>query len=104
MVCCWTQNNNTPHLTQPTFSRDIPLVVADYCFVRHKHDQDLSTVLVARLYPSKAIVAIPCDVKGPDEYATSRLVVFLKASGVDQLVYMCDQEGALRTMIETSLE
>ena len=92
--------NNTPHLTQPTFSRDIPLLVADYCFVWDRHDQDLLTILVARLYPSRAIVAIPNDTKGPDVYATSHLAAFLKASGVDKLVYMCDQENALRTMYD----
>ena len=79
-------------------------MVADYCFVRDRHDQDLLTVLVARLYPSRAIIAIPCDVKGPDEYATKRLAAFLKASGVERLVYMCDQESALRTMIDSALQ
>ena len=98
--CVAARKPNTPHSTLPGFSREIPLLVADYCFVRDKRDQDLLTVLVARLYPSRAIVAIPCDVKGHDAYTVSRLAAFLKASGLERLVYMSDQEGSLRAMIE----
>ena len=101
--CVAARKPNTPHSTLPSFSREIPLLVADYCFLRDKVDQDLLTVLVARLYPSRAVVAIPCDAKGVDEYAVSRLAAFLNKCGVERLVYMSDKESSLRAMLEASM-
>ena len=62
--CVSAKRRNCSHLRLPDHSREIPLLVADYCFIRDSRDEDLLTVCVCRLYPSRALVAIPCDVRG----------------------------------------
>ena len=102
--CVMARMPNIAHRQLPAFSRRTPLLVMDYCFIRAKDDTVLLTVLVAKLYPARAIFAVPCDTKGPDHYATYRLTSFLEHSGVHQLTYMCDQESALGTMMKECLK
>ena len=88
--CIWCQmarRPNSPHRALPLFSRDIPLLVFDYVF-ENATDEDMVTVLVARIYPYRAIFAIQCDVKGEDPYAVTRLAVFLRNCGVVRCAYM----------------
>ena len=61
------------------------------------------TVLVAKLYPYMVVFACPCEHKGDDEYVTKRMALWLQGCGVSQFTYMCDQEGALRTMMQGML-
>ena len=49
-------------------------------------------------------VATPCQQKGPDPHATRRLAAFFKICGISQFNYLCDQEGAMRTMMEHAIE
>ena len=102
--CVSAKRRNAPHLRLPDHSREIPLLVADYCFVRDSRDDDLLTVFVGRLYPSRAIVAIPCDVRGVDDYAVGRLAQFLRDCGVKRLVHMSDQERSLGAMITSAMD
>ena len=102
--CVSAKRRNAPHYSLPRHSREIPLFVADYCFVRDSRDDDLLTCFVGRLYPSRALIAIPCDVKGPDDYAVGRLVSFLRDCGVKRLVYMSDQEKAIGSMITAAMD
>ena len=105
--CKWCVSgkcNNTAHHQLPDHSREVPLLVADYCFLRDHKDQDVLTCLVGRLYPSRALIAIPCDVKGEDEYAVGRLVEFLRDCGITRMVYMCDQEPAIGAVIRAAVD
>ena len=68
--CVAAKRQNAPHCSLPASNREVPLLVADYCYVRDGRDQDLLTCLVAWLYPRRAIFSVPCDVKGADDYAT----------------------------------
>ena len=81
----------------------LPLIVFDYCVVKGASDETLAAVLVARLYPSRALFACVCDKKGPDEYATFKLGIFLKESGYQKCVYKTGQEGSIQTMIDEAL-
>ena len=101
--CVAAKRGNAPHRFCHLYSREIPLLVADYCYVRDSRDDDLLTIFVGRLYPSRVIVAIPCDVKGPDDFATHRLANFLRDCGVTRLAYLCDQEKPLNAMIRTAM-
>ena len=58
--CVMAKRANSPHFQLPTHSRSVPLLVVDYCFVRDSQDQDLLTCLVGRLYPSRAVITVPC--------------------------------------------
>ena len=102
--CVMARMLNTPHWTRPAFSRAQPLLVMDYCFVKHAGDERFLTCLVGRVYPSMTVFASPCAQKGPDSYVTRRLAGFLKACGLTTFNYMCDQEGAIRTMITEVIE
>ena len=93
--CVAAKRANSAHVTLPGHSREVPLLVADYCYLRDSRDEYLLTVLVARLYPSRAILAVPCDVKGADEYAVGRLTEFLRNGGITRIVHMSDQESSL---------
>ena len=104
MWCVMARRRNNPHWQRPPFSRDIPLLVFDYCFVRNASDQDLITVLVAKLYPFHCIFAVQCDVKGEDEYATTRLATFLRHCGVQRCTYMCDQESSIDVMMQAAIQ
>ena len=100
VACC---KPNTPHRSLPPFSRRLPLVCLDYCFIRDSVDHDLLTFCVVRVYPYRAIAAIPCQVKGDNDYGTARLASFIYACGLPRLTYRCDQESALNTMIQGAL-
>ena len=104
VVCVSAKRQNAPHHALPGHSREIPLFVADYCYLRDARDDDLLTCLVGRLYPSRALVSIPCDTKGVDAYAVDRLSNFLKDSGVTRMVHMCDQEKPLDALILAAMD
>ena len=94
--CVAARRANNPHFqTEESYRRMIPLLVLDYCFIRNTQDEDLLTVLVGRLYPTRTLFACPVDMKGRDPVAISRLGDFIKSNGLTKFVYKCDQERAL---------
>ena len=103
--CLACRRPNSHHRqSNPSSTRKLPLFCADYCFVKDSHDTDMATVLAGRLYPSMAIVATVCDVKGTeDEKAIGRLTQFIKESGFSQIVYKSTQERAITKMIEVAI-
>ena len=73
--CVAAKRQNAPHLIQSGPDREIPLLAADYCYLRDGRDDDLLATSVGRLYPSRATVSIPFDVKGVDEYTNEAVCV-----------------------------
>ena len=102
-ICVTCAKNNAHHRSLPAHSRRLPLLCLDCCFLRDSQDRTLLTVCVARLYPYRAIATIVCEAKGGNHFAVNRLAAFISACGVERLVYKCDQESALNTMIKNSL-
>ena len=99
--CVRARRANSHHRSIPSSrQRTTPLLVADYCFVRDCQDKELATVLVGRLYPSKALFAVVCDQKGVDNYVVTRLAHFIRDSGHNHIVYRSDQERSIRAMFE----
>ena len=99
--CVRARRANSHHRSIPSSrQRTTPLLVADYCFVRDCQDKELATVLVGRLYPSKALFAVVCDQKGVDNYVVTRLAHFIRDSGHSHIVYRSDQERSIRAMFE----
>lgn len=97
--CVAARRANNPHFRrEESFRRMIPLLVLDYCFVRNTQDEDLLTLLVGRLYPSRSVFACPVDMKGRDPVAIAKLSDFIKANGLTKFVYKCDQERALEAL------
>ena len=52
-VCVQCKRSNVPHQQSSQDSRDIPLLVGDYGFIRDSVNQDCTTTLVLKLYPFK---------------------------------------------------
>ena len=92
--CVSCRRANAAHSTKTSDNRTLPVFVCDYCFVR-KPDETLVTVLVGRLYPSRAVFAAVCDSKGPDDPVTDRLATFFRETGHSHIIYKSDQEPSL---------
>ena len=101
--CVAAKLGNAPHPTLPDHSREVPLFVADYCYVRDSKDDDLLTCFVGKVYPSRALFSVPCDVKGEDPYAVGRLVEFIRSCGIWRMVHMSDQEKSIGAMIDGAM-
>ena len=102
--CVMSRKPNPKHLRSHFAKRDVPLLVGDYAFVRSSTDQDLLTLFIGRIYPTRELVIIPCEQKGDDPYAVNRLANFIRNSGVRKLVYMADQESALATLMRNAID
>ena len=101
--CVAGRKPNPHHRRKTDAARDVPMLVGDYCFVRDSRDDDLMSMYVGKLYPSKAVVAIPVTQNGYDEQAVHRLANLLRMCGVRRLVYTSDQEGALKALTEAAV-
>ena len=71
--CVMARARNERHLRLPPFSRKVPRFCSDYCFVRNVQDEELLTLMIGKLYPSRAVAVIPCDANGPDAYVVDRM-------------------------------
>ena len=100
--CVATRRPNASHATSKTEST-LPFLVTDYCYLRDSVDQDLLTVLVARVYPWKMAFAMAVNVKGRDEDAIKRLAHFIKTCGLSQFTYRSDQEKSLLALVEEAI-
>ena len=60
--CTMARRRNSQHRSQPKSSkRSMPLLVADYCYMRDSVDTELCTTLVAKIYPANALLATVVD-------------------------------------------
>ena len=55
VICAATRRANTMHLTSHEYLRVVPLLVADYCFMKSIDEDEIQPVLVMRLYPYKRV-------------------------------------------------
>merc|ERR1712127_610695 len=93
-----------PHRRSKASSRrGIPLLVADYCYMRDCHDTELATVLVVKIYPAKAMMAIVVDQKGLSQSVINKVAKFIKDSGYLKIAYKSDQEASIRAMLEAAV-
>ena len=105
--CVMGRKANAPHLRSKTGSdRSLPLLVADYAFVKDKDDAVLCKLLVGKLYPSRKVLACVVDSKGvADPYAVARVSSFIKESGLTNLnfVVKTDQESSICAVMEQAI-
>ena len=86
-ICVACRRPNSHHRQTHECERVIPLLVADYCYVKSTGDEQLQTVLVMRLYPYKIYFACVTPQKGlhwPRVYRTAK---FLKDTGLVRVAY-----------------
>ena len=96
-------NSHHRHSSSPD-QRASPLLAADYCFIRDNDDAEPVTVLVARLYPSRALLATVVDSKGIDPVAVARLARFIRDSGYSKIIYKTDQEKPIVALFEETFQ
>ena len=101
--CVAGRRSNSQHRSQTSNRRNVPLFCADYCYVKDVDDPHPLTVMVGRLYPSRAMFATACDTKGAEDEAVGRLATFFNESGLPKLVYKTDQEHSLKSAIGEAL-
>ena len=105
--CVMGRRSNAPHFrSQDGSDRSLPLLVADYAFVRDKDDDVLATLLVCKLYPSRKVMACVVESKGVvDLYGVQRVTAFIRESGlVDfNFVVKSDQESSIVAMLEQAI-
>ena len=104
--CVRSRRPNSRHHFSPSSSeRTVPVLVADYCYLRDSRDEDLAEVFVGRLYPSRMTIAMVVREKGAgDDDAVEMLSKFLIECGVTKLVYKSDQESSLKNFIKASVQ
>ena len=101
--CVAARRPNTHHRRNPSSARRmVPLLVADYCFVRDNDDKQLCKVLVCKLEPANLLLSIVVDEKGNAEHSITRLAQFIKDSGYMHIVYRSDQEPSIRALFESA--
>ena len=101
--CVAARRQNSPHSSvKPTGARTVPLLVADYCFVKDHIDDATTTVFVAKLYPSNLILSTVADEKGASDAMVARLAQFIKETGYSHVAYRSDQEPAIRSLFEAA--
>ena len=83
------------HLRSHEHLRVVPLLVADYCFMRFLDEQCLQPVLVMRLYPYKPYFSLAVPMKGVHLPVIRCIVNFLRDAGVTHFVYRSDREAAI---------
>ena len=103
--CVKGQRHNASHATKSTGAGEIPLMAIDYCFVRDSEDEEPLTLLVGKMNPYKAFVALPVDLKGTGHPSVIwRLAKFIKDCGPKRIVVRSDQERSLVPVIEEALK
>ena len=88
--CTAARRPNSPHRTTKTSPGSIPLVTADYGFLRAK-DESLAPFLGGKIHPWKVFFALLCRMKGPDARVTRRLAQHLKDFGLTHLCCKSDR-------------
>ena len=102
--CVMARRRNSQHRSQPNPSRRaLPLMVADYCFMRDSTDEELCKTLVAKVYPAKALLATVVDSKGLSKQVIERVARFIKETGYLSFAYKSDQEGSIRAMLDAAM-
>ena len=102
-ICVSTRRPNSHHRNSHEHLRTIPLLVADYCFVKTTGDVKLQTILVLRLYPYRLFYAIAVPAEGSPPGLASFIAKFIRTTGVLCLAYRADRESALGTILDDAI-
>ena len=102
-ICASTRRPNSIHPHTHEHLRVVPLLVADYCFMKVADEKSLQPVLIMRLYPYKLFFAMAIPMKGVHMSVIRCIVNFLRDAGVTHFVYKSDREAAIASMIDEAV-
>ena len=99
--CCVAgQRPNALHRRTTGPSRTLPLITADYCFLKGPRDSEALTALVLKVKPKGLACAMAIDHKGAQPAVIDRVSRFLKNSGLVNCKYKPAQERPRVYMLE----
>ena len=102
--CVSAKRRNAPQHGLPSHSREVPLLVADYCFLRDARDEDLLTCSVGQVvsvessgFPSRVMprASIPTRLGGSPSFCEILVCLGL---------YTCVTKRRLLAMIQSAME
>ena len=99
-VCVRCRRPNVPDHAVQNDTREIPLLVGDYGFIRDSRAQDSVTTLVMNLYPFNIFFACAVAAKGPDPLVVARLAQSIKDCVLTHFAYRSNREPAIMAMIK----
>ena len=102
--CVACRRPNTPHRASHESEREVPLLVADYGFVRNPEDQDVVTMLIIKVMPFKIFFSTVVDVKGPDPAVVKRVSRFILELGLVNFVYRADRENYIQALLDEAVK
>ena len=102
--CVMKRKPAAQHRSQPNSKCNVSIFCTDCAFVRYSPDEELATLHVGWLYPSRSIFATVADSKGVDDTAAiQRRSSFFKESGIWKPVHKTDQESSIKVMVDDAL-
>ena len=99
-VCVAGRRPNKPHRTNADVPRTMPLITADYCFLKNATDTQTLSTLVMRIKPQGMMCATVVGKKGADANVIDRIARFLRDAGIHKCAYKSDQERPLIVVLE----
>ena len=102
--CVSCRRPNSHHRLSQGEERQVPLLVADYGFLRDRVSQDLVSMIVVKVYPYKIILACVVDMKGPEKVIVDRIAKFIQNLGLINFVYRSDREPALLSLLDEAVK
>ena len=92
--CVAGRKPNAHHRSIP-LDRAIPLLVADFAYVRSTADSEAMPIFVAKLYPQRMVFAMALEQKGATQVNVMSLARFIREMGLTRFAYRSDQEKAV---------
>ena len=96
--CTAARRANSHHRSLPPSDRSIPLLHADYGFLKAK-DESVTPFLGGRIHPWKIVFALLCSIKGPDARVTRRIAQLIKDTGLTHFGYKPGREASIRSLL-----
>ena len=99
------RRNADPHFqAKGADTRNLPLLVLDYAFLRNKEEDILTTILVGKCYPFQQVLACVLDMKGTDNLAMNRVAELIRECGLTTFVWKSDQEKSIRALMNEAIK
>ena len=103
--CVMGRRNADPHFqAKGADTRNLPLLVLDYAFLRNKEEKILTTILVGKCYPSRQVLACVLDMKDTDYLAINRVAEFIRECGLTTFVWKSDQDKSIRALMNEAVK
>ena len=98
LYCVRAKAADDPHHRQLHKEPEVPIIMADYCFMQDSPGGELFTFLDILDVALGMMAAISVEEKGPSTYVVSAMVEHLRAWGRKKVIFRIDGEPAIRAL------